>query len=840
MKKRELYRVQQLHASLLAQSIERNNHALDGSSTGCGKTLVAAELAAQYRRPTLVVGLKSTLPVWTQEMKDRGWPAVGVINYEKLRTGKTPWGTWEGRKNWKWTVPKDTIIVWDEFQNCQGMNSLNAKMMLAAKPYTNVLLSATGAEDPTDMRASGYILGLHSIRDFWTWCKRNGCVPNQWGGLDYEGGNEVLNRIHNYIFPNHGSRLTLEDMKDHFTETQIITTPLEFGEEIEKIYAEMEKEIAQLEEIMTSDSDHPAAEALIAKLRARQRVEFLKVPTIIEMAGDLITEGRSVVVFVNFNESINALLKRFPEAKVIRGGQSVAERQDAIDSFQNNTCRFLVCNAQAGGVSLSLHDLHGGHPRTAIISPDWNAKKILQVLGRIHRAGGQTPTQQHVLFAAGTVEVQVEKAVRGKMKRISIFNDGLVKADPTPARIIVPVPVNKTDTFCKQDVAILPRIAENRVTVIDEKPTPAASTEEPAHAEFSPSSLSMFEKCPGWRNRNETTAQAEAGTRIHKALEKDDLTLLNDDKEIACAQSCKDFIDSLIAERGIPDKDYREVRLNIDLGGDLKTFGTCDRLLIWGKHGILADYKSGFRHVADAEENAQGWSYVIGGFQRPDLDLETIDIYFLIPNRDEISYAAFTRGQVPDMQLRLNTIVRRAMASNESQYNPQPELCEYCALQETCSALALKALAIAKKALPGLPVPDEALVSIDRPDDIPKLLRLAPLVEAWASGVRKAALRLNLEEGLEVAGFRRVERSNPRSVNSVLGAWKVIRDKGITLEDFLAACGGVSVPQLEDLVASLAPRGEKGKAVKALELDLRGADVLNEGGKSYYLREKKK
>ncbi len=113
-------------------------------------------------------------------------------------------------------------------------------------------------------------------------------------------------------------------------------------------------------------------------------------------------------------------------------------------------------------------------------------------------------------------------------------------------------------------------------------------------------------------------------------------------------------------------------------------------------------------------------------------------------------------------------------------------------------------------------------------------------MEAWASGVRQAALKLNLEEGYEIPGFKRVERSNPRSVNSVLGTWKVIKNKGITLEDFLAACGSVSIPSLEKLVASLAERGQKGKAEDQLITDLRSADVLNEGGHSFYLKEKKK
>jgi len=51
-------------------------------------------------------------------------------------------------------------------------------------------------------------------------------------------------------------------------------------------------------------------------------------------------------------------------------------------------------------------------------------------------------------------------------------------------------------------------------------------------------------------------------------------------------------------------------------------------------------------------------------------------------------------------------------------------------------------------------------------------------------GVRKEALRLQMEEGVDVRGFKRIERSNPRSVNSVIGTWKVIKTKASALKIF--------------------------------------------------------
>jgi hypothetical protein len=369
-----------------------------------------------------------------------------------------------------------------------------------------------------------------------------------------------------------------------------------------------------------------------------------------------------------------------------------------------------------------------------------------------------------------------------------------------------------------------------------------------AHATFAPSSLSNFEKCPGFRNRSEGgvgAESAERGTRIHKALEKDSIDDLTDEKEKGLAQIFKDYIDSVIQENlpTLPAIDRREVRLTMDLGGGLKTFGTCDRLLIYGSLGRMFDYKTGFREVADAETNAQAWCYVLGAFEKYP-ELETIEFTFLVPNRDEVLFHTFKRGDLPDIRLRLNTIIRRAMAIDWSKpvdpdkLSPQPSLCEYCQYQASCPALAAKALKVGAALSPGLPVPDSVLIDPKRPEDIPHLLRLAPLLEAWAKGVREEALRLNLEEGLDVPGFKRIERKTPRGVTSVAGAYKAVKDI-IPLDDFLIACAKVSIVDLEDYFAGLATRGGKGKARQELENRLRSADVWKDEGKIYYLKELK-
>ena len=79
---------------------------------------------------------------------------------------------------------------------------------------------------------------------------------------------------------------------------------------------------------------------------------------------------------------------------------------------------------QAGGVGISLHDIHGNHPRMSIISPSWSGQEMRQTLGRIHRAGSKTPAIQKIVYVAKTYEEQMCNIIKTKLRNIDALNDG--------------------------------------------------------------------------------------------------------------------------------------------------------------------------------------------------------------------------------------------------------------------------------------------------------------------------------------------------------------------------------------------------------------------------------
>jgi hypothetical protein len=81
----------------------------------------------------------------------------------------------------------------------------------------------------------------------------------------------------------------------------------------------------------------------------------------------------------------------------------------------------------AGGQSISLHDLIGKHQRVSLISPSYQSIKIKQVFGRTRRAGSKTIPIIKLVYAANTIEEKVCARVQEKIKNIDALMDGDIR-----------------------------------------------------------------------------------------------------------------------------------------------------------------------------------------------------------------------------------------------------------------------------------------------------------------------------------------------------------------------------------------------------------------------------
>jgi superfamily II DNA or RNA helicase len=434
---------QREHAVNMLNSLYINGVACDQSETGTGKTYVAAWIAKNLNSPVVIVCPKVVIPSWTKVLSYFGIKAHCLINYEKLIRGNTEHLSFkDGKDNsasdYIINFPKNSLVILDEVHKCKSATSKNSDFLIKLKMdgYKSLLLSATAATNPLEMKAFGFATTLHNLVSYRHFITSSGAYAGRYGGfqidLQSQKTIEAMSNIHNTLFNLYkvSSRMTRKMFDKIFPDNHVMAECFNMGtntDKINRVYEQMEAEMAALEESSINYSQHHFA----IMTKARRMAELLKVPTMVEMIEDWYDEGISPVVFVNFTDTVEAIEKQLAknrkfDGKIARivGGQSDKVRQKDIEDFQSDTKRIMIANLAAGNAGVSLHDLIGNHPRGSIISPSYSAINLLQALGRIHRAEGKTTCIQKVMFADGTIEVEACKRVQCKLNNLECLNDG--------------------------------------------------------------------------------------------------------------------------------------------------------------------------------------------------------------------------------------------------------------------------------------------------------------------------------------------------------------------------------------------------------------------------------
>jgi superfamily II DNA or RNA helicase len=426
----ELYDYQKNHADKLEKALLSYGVVKDASDTGTGKTYTACAVADRLAYTRIVVVCpKAVIPAWQRVLAltkytDR---ECFVVNYEKLKAGNHALLIRKG-KTFRWNTPRTTLIIFDEDHKLAGRLTLNARLLYQARTqrYDCMLLGATSFTSPLQMDAIGFALGLHKgYRNFTEWLLHVGCYKDMWGAWQPPKNlTEVLEKVHNYIYPNRGARMLVDDIPN-FPENNIIVDSYAVPKpaEVAQLYSQIADKLDELKQKMANDGDS----VLTDMLRLRQQIEMAKVPSLYDLARSDFHAGKRVAIFVNFRDTQNLLrdkIKQFsPFISEIHGDQTAEERQKAIDLFQSNVHPVLIATISSGGVGISLHDENGNYPRSSIICPSFSAVDLRQALGRIHRANSKSKSVQRIVLASDTIEDSICSRLRIKLKSLDTIND---------------------------------------------------------------------------------------------------------------------------------------------------------------------------------------------------------------------------------------------------------------------------------------------------------------------------------------------------------------------------------------------------------------------------------
>lgn len=438
--KDKLFPYQLQHLILMINAFVRHLVAIDSSDTGTGKTYVSVALCILLGLRPFVVCPKPVVKTWYHVFDLFGVTPLGIVNYESAKNGKyyesaaafdndvranCPYidaiKDDDGETDFIWNLPQDAILIFDEAHKGKNAITVNSQFLASAKQILKphapahspriLVLSATITDKVDNFRTVAYLLGLSQFgkHAFKCWLRslRDG-DPEQ----------NLAEKIHHIVYNDltgYGSRMKITDIKanhetqdlfknnDVLAETYLMSPEAE--EQIEAAYAEIAEALTALKNKMIVEDC-----ILTILLRARQRIEMLKIPTIVELAMERLLEDKSVVIFVNFNETIESLFSLLKDflyentgsfVTFIHGGQTVEEREYNIKAFQADRSRLMIANVKAGGVGVSLHDLHGNYQRVALHSPGWSSIDFKQALGRIYRADAKTDAIQRIIYCKG-------------------------------------------------------------------------------------------------------------------------------------------------------------------------------------------------------------------------------------------------------------------------------------------------------------------------------------------------------------------------------------------------------------------------------------------------------
>lgn len=425
-----------------------NNSVLDASDTGTGKTYTAICACAVLKLNPIIICPKAVMSNWKNVCNIFKIKPFFIVNYETLKFGKyydnnmdrvkcpylshekvkklDEFGNTQYTEKYKWSnIPNNVVFIYDEVHKCSNIHTHNGLLLIASRETTNnkiILLSATLADNEKKFKIFFYVLNFIGRIEM----EKNNMSFKECVKLCAMWLNNVKNpmiEIHKELYPKKATRMNVDKLGDLFPETQITATPYSMGKTIEsKIEAEYKIIYHALDDLKDKKKTDKS-NILVKILRSQQRIELLKIPTFIELAWDFVENGLSVVIFVNFTKTIETLSSLLETDCLIYGEQTDAQRQKAIEDFQSNTKHILICNCKAGGVGISLHDIHKKRRRASIISPCWSSIDLVQVLGRIHRAGG-SKSLQRIIYSSVGVEEKIAEKLQKKLKNLKNINDG--------------------------------------------------------------------------------------------------------------------------------------------------------------------------------------------------------------------------------------------------------------------------------------------------------------------------------------------------------------------------------------------------------------------------------
>ena len=345
-----------------------------------------------------------------------------------------------------------------------------------------------------------------------------------------------------------------------------------------------------------------------------------------------------------------------------------------------------------------------------------------------------------------------------------------------------------------------------------------------AHTRHSPSSLEPILRCAGFLNdSSRDNTLAERGQLGHEAVEKKDPELCKDDESLKKGvKICIKYLDNLAVDC---DEWLMEQRIAI-----LDQSGSFDHLIFQKgrEEAHLCDLK--FAYNKYAANGMQPKAYAVGVFAKYS-SLLKIRVHMIHPFLGEVYCEDYSRDNEETLIAEVTAVIERAKRADPADYRIN-KYCGYCARAGSCPLLGEMARDLASRyAGEELSLPTGAFEThgsaFKDPAAAAALLKLAPLVEQAATSWRRGAMRLRLEDGVDLPGFKLVSAKGKRTITNPSLAYGAVKSV-VSPEEFITICS-VPIGGLEDIYADKAPKGKKAAFKANLSNLLYDASAISDG-----------
>jgi hypothetical protein len=128
-------------------------------------------------------------------------------------------------------------------------------------------------------------------------------------------------------------------------------------------------------------------------------IEQFKIPTFISQINNYLSEGKSVIIFVKYLQTLKILANKLNTDCIIYEGLHHPDIANTVNKFKKDISRVIICTYGAS-IGFTLEDRNGNFPRIAIMSGIVSD----HILGRINWVESKTLTKQIIMFCKGTQE----------------------------------------------------------------------------------------------------------------------------------------------------------------------------------------------------------------------------------------------------------------------------------------------------------------------------------------------------------------------------------------------------------------------------------------------------